>query len=64
VTPRLGRWLREILISIDQLLHVLRGGPVPGADEAISSKVGWRAIAGALGADRRVGDRLAVRATG
>lgn len=52
---RLCRWLREVLISLDQLLHVIlggpkyliRGGPVPSADETISSKVGRRAIAGA-----------------
>ncbi len=52
---RFRRWLREILISIDQLLHVLfggpkyllRGGPVPSTDETLSSKVGRRAIAGA-----------------
>jgi len=55
VIQRLRLWLREILISIDQLLHVLlggpkyliRGGPVPSADETISSKVGRRSIAGA-----------------
>lgn len=51
---RLCRWLHELLISLDQLLHVIlggpkylfRGGPCPSADETISSKVGRQATAG------------------
>jgi hypothetical protein len=51
---RVQRWIWELLVSIDQLLHVilggpkylLVGGPVPSADETISSKVGRRSIAG------------------
>jgi hypothetical protein len=51
---RLRRWLLELLISLDQLLHVvlggpkylLRGGPCPSADETISSKVGRQAVRG------------------
>ena len=51
---RLLLWLREMLISADQLLHVLLGGPkyiivggpCPSADETISSKVGRQAIRG------------------
>jgi hypothetical protein len=51
---RLGRWLVELLIALDQLAHVflggpkylLRGGPVPSADETISSKVGRQAAKG------------------
>ena len=51
---RLCRWLRELLVSLDQLAHVvwggpkfiLHGGPVPSADETISSKVGRMAVRG------------------
>jgi hypothetical protein len=51
---RLRRWLLELLISLDQLGHVLcggpkyifRGGPCPSADETISSKVGRQAAKG------------------
>jgi len=51
---RLARWLIELLIAIDQLAHVLfggpkyliMGGPCPSADETISSKVGRQALRG------------------
>lgn len=51
---RLIRWLYELLYWIDQGLHVILGGPkyivdggpVPSADETISSKVGRAAIKG------------------
>lgn len=51
---RLQFWLLEILVSIDQLAHVLLGGPkylifggpCPSADETISSKVGRQALKG------------------
>lgn len=51
---RLLAWLRELLIALDQLAHVVLGGPkywivggpVPSADETISSKVGRMAIRG------------------
>lgn len=54
MSARLRRWLRELLISLDQLLHVLLGGPkywivggpCPSADETISSIVGRMAIKG------------------
>jgi hypothetical protein len=55
VIRRLAAWLVELLVAIDQLLHVLLGGPkfvligkgpCPSADETISSKVGRQAIRG------------------
>lgn len=62
---RLATWLVELLISLDQLAHVLlggpkyvlRGGPCPSADETISSKVGRQAAKGkawALIAEREI----------
>lgn len=62
---RLAIWTRELLISLDQLAHVVlggpkylvRGGPCPSADETISSKVGRMAIRGkrwALVAERAI----------
>jgi hypothetical protein len=54
LADRLTLWLYQIVISIDQLAHVVcggpkylaMGGPCPSADETISSKVGRSAIAG------------------
>ena len=51
---RLILWLRALLIAVDQLGHVLLGGPkfvmfggpVPDCDETISSKVGRAAVKG------------------
>lgn len=51
---RLAAWVVEILVGIDQLAHVvlggpkflLWGGPCPSADETISSKVGRQAMNG------------------
>jgi hypothetical protein len=51
---RFRRWLHELLVAIDQLLHVVFGGPkyvlvggeVPNADETISSKVGRASLQG------------------
>ena len=52
---RLGRWLRQILVSLDQLAQVLLVGPFyvveltdacPSADETISSYVGRAQIRG------------------
>jgi hypothetical protein len=51
---RLGCWLIELLVALDQLAHVLFGGPkfllfggpCPSADETISSKVGRQAMKG------------------
>jgi hypothetical protein len=51
---RLGCWLIELLVALDQLAHVLFGGPkfllfggpCPSADETISSKVGRQAMRG------------------
>jgi len=51
---RLGSWLVQFLISIDQFAYVLLagpfyllfGGPCPSADETISSRVGRAAMAG------------------
>lgn len=53
---RLKLWLKENLIALDQWLHVLLGGPkyllgngpLPSADETISSKVGKAAIKGKI----------------
>lgn len=54
MTGRLSRWILAVLVSIDQLGHVLLGGPkyilvggpLPNVDETISSKVGRQAIKG------------------
>lgn len=51
---RVQRWLFELLVSLDQLFHVILGGPkfiifdgpCPNADETISSKVGRQAVKG------------------
>ena len=51
---RLRTWLRCVLVSLDQLAHILLAGPkfillsgpVPNPDETISSKVGRMAIRG------------------
>lgn len=51
---RFRLWVWQLLISLDQLGHVIFGGPkfilvggtVPNADETISSKVGRASIAG------------------
>lgn len=51
---RLTLWIRCLLVSIDQLAHMilagpkylLLGGPCPHPDETISSKVGRMAIRG------------------
>lgn len=47
-------WIFELLVSLDQLAHVILGGPkylifggpCPSADETISSKVGRQAMKG------------------
>lgn len=54
MTRRLRLWTIALLVSLDQLAHVLLagpkyllvGGPVPDPDETISSKVGRMAIRG------------------
>lgn len=51
---RVSRWVMALLISLDQLGHVilggpkyiLFGGPLPNVDETISSKVGRQAVKG------------------
>ena len=51
---RFALWLRQLLVSIDQLAYVLiggliyvaLGGPCPSADETISSRVGRAELAG------------------
>ena len=51
---RLRRYVFELLIVVDQSLHVLLGapkyilfgGPCPSADETVSSKVGRQALRG------------------
>ena len=51
---RVRLWLWQLLISLDQLGHVILGGPkfilvggtVPNADETISSKVGRASLEG------------------
>ncbi len=52
---RLRQWIGQILVSLDQLLHVLiagalyvagRGERCPSADETISSRVGRAAMRG------------------
>ena len=51
---RLARWVRQLLVSIDQLVYVLIAGPIyvvcggrcPSADETISSRVGRAQMAG------------------
>lgn len=51
---RLGVWFLCLLVSLDQLAHILLaapkylllGGPPPDPDETISSKVGRMAVAG------------------
>ncbi|WP_242137388.1 hypothetical protein [Sphingomonas sp. TREG-RG-20F-R18-01] len=52
---RLGNWIVQVLIGIDQFVYVLLAGPYylivggicPSADETISSRVGRAAMAGA-----------------
>jgi len=54
VLTRLRLWTLELLIAFDQLGHVILGGPkyliiggpVPSADETISSIVGRQAVRG------------------
>ena len=52
---RLAEWLRQLLVSIDQLVYVIvagllyvlgRGAKCPSADETISSRVGRAALRG------------------